>query len=68
MRITSGGDISFNGGILINGNGTTQNGTLLFKQGGALAFNTTGYSGIGILGTTSMHFRSVIKVRSLQAI
>lgn len=51
------GIYSYNGNsVLINGNGTTQNGTLLFKQGGGLAFNTTGYSGIGILGTTSMHF------------
>jgi fibronectin-binding autotransporter adhesin len=51
------GIYSYNGNnVIINGNNSTQNGTLLFKQVGALAFNSVGYSGVGILGTTSMHF------------
>jgi hypothetical protein len=51
------GVYSYNGNsVIINGNGSTQNGTLLFKQVGGLAFNSVGYSGIGILGTTSIHF------------
>ena len=51
------GIYSYNGNnVIINGNNSTQNGTLLFKQVGGLAFNSVGYSGVGILGTTSMHF------------